>query len=54
MEWNMHGFGFIPSSVDYIQTVAVGYVENARPANQSAIVTVRNGRPAGQNDPQSV
>jgi len=36
-----------------MQTVAVSYVENARPANQSAIVTVRNGRPAGQNDPQS-
>jgi len=38
----------IPSSV------AVGYVEKACPANQSAIVTVRNGRPAGPNDPQSV
>jgi len=36
----------------YTETVAVGfYVENARPANQSAIVTVRNGRPADQNDP---
>ena len=32
------------------QTVGF-YVENARPANQLAIVTIRNGRPAGQNDP---
>jgi len=52
-----YGSVWVYPILDYIprQWLSDGfYVENARPANQSVIVTVcnaSNGRPAGQNDP---